>query len=119
MPPKRTYPVQLDGLAFSRPRRENIKAPRRPDDNEATAPTDNGKPLELDCRGHSLTSFVVPEHVTKRQAHEKRKEKNAIAAEIEADPLASDDEPAHEELPEWIPPTFTGGKLDWYTLQHA
>jgi hypothetical protein len=59
-----------------------------------------------------LTFVLVPEHATKRVAHEKRKEKKAIAADIEADPLANNDDPAREDLSEWIPPTFTGGTLD-------
>jgi hypothetical protein len=56
--------------------------------------------------------FSVPHHVLKRQKFEKRQEKNAIAADIEGDPLANDDEPEQEDLPEWSAPTLTGGESD-------
>jgi hypothetical protein len=58
--------------------------------------------------------LLVPGHVRDRETYETRQEKKAIAAEIETDPLANDDEPAHEDLPEWISPMYTGGKFDWY-----
>jgi hypothetical protein len=63
-----------------------------------------------------FTSCSVADHVVQRQAHEKRKEKNALAAEIEGDPLANDDDPAHDELPEWIPSTLTGGTSERSSL---
>jgi hypothetical protein len=59
-----------------------------------------------------LTSFPEPNHVVDRKAHNKRMEKKATAAEIEADPLANDDTPAREDPPEWFSPTYTGGMSD-------
>jgi hypothetical protein len=64
-----------------------------------------------------LTFVSVPQHVTQRIARDKKKERKAIAAEIEANPLANDDSPAREDLPEWIPPTFTGGMFDLYAIR--
>jgi hypothetical protein len=59
-----------------------------------------------------LTLLLEPFHVASRKNFEKRLEKKAVAADIEADPLANDDKPEQQELPEWIPPTYTGGKFD-------